>query len=92
MWHLFKNSEGKYEFAFVNKGKYIAGTNQGYEKKKAALRSFYSLAMFYHSDEYKATRVGFNIQDDTLGLVLCVWKDGTVDPRTDIKLNKPYKP
>lgn len=39
MWHLFKHTNGKFDFAFISKGKYIAGSQQGYENRSDALKS-----------------------------------------------------
>lgn len=43
MVHLFRHEtgklKGKFDFAIVRRGKYICGSNQGYEKKTAAVRS-----------------------------------------------------
>lgn len=40
MYHLFLHN-GKYDFAFIKSNQYIAGSNQGYEKKNAALKSMF---------------------------------------------------
>jgi uncharacterized protein YegP (UPF0339 family) len=37
MWHLFRNKQKQFEFAFISKGRYIAGTKQGYENRSDAL-------------------------------------------------------
>lgn len=44
MWHIYRNSTGKFEFAFIKKGRYIAGTKQGYSSRVKATKSLYSLA------------------------------------------------
>ena len=58
MWHLFKHEtgkhKGKYDVAFVVKGKYKVGSNQGYNKKLDAIKC----AFLYADSE--------DVQDDTL--------------------------
>lgn len=44
MWHLFKNNQKLFEFAFISKGEYIAGTRQGYENRSDALSALNHLA------------------------------------------------
>jgi hypothetical protein len=91
MWHLFKNSDNKYEVAFIKKGKYIVGTRQGYEKKKAALKA----AMIAGGcDDRYSLRLW--IQDDTLGIVLQVDTDSYGREfkvkASNEKPGKPFKP
>lgn len=62
MWHIYCNKRGLFEFAYISKGRYIAGTRQGYERKKAALKALAKLG------NTKETRV--TVQDDTEELKL----------------------
>lgn len=98
MFHLFKHSEGslkgKYDFAFVSKGKYICGSNQGYGRKAAVLKAILSVVSNF-SENY-----GAFIQDDTFekptvnvyykknGKV-CILSYSTQKP---LKPSKPYIP
>jgi hypothetical protein len=85
MWHLYKNANGKFEFAFINKGRYIAGTKQGYERGSDAKRVLFTLLSSACSTSDK-----FIIQDDT-GLkpvVIYLFKRGHTS--TDFKPKLPY--
>lgn len=48
MYHLFQHKSGKlknkYDFAFVSKGRFISGSNQGYENKTALLKIIFNQA------------------------------------------------
>jgi uncharacterized protein YegP (UPF0339 family) len=88
MFHLFQHTskklKGKYDFAFISKGKYICGSNQGYENKKDALKSL--------------SLVSTAFQDDTLDKPLMLWlevegrKISTSEIKTATKPSKKYIP
>lgn len=58
MWHLFKHLNGeyknKYDVAFVKKGKYGAGSKQGYNKKKDAVTLLVSMGAIFYQDDTTA--------------------------------------
>lgn len=72
MWHIFKNKKGQFEVAFVTKGRYQVGSNQGYARKSGALAVLKSVL--------KA------VQSVTLGemnTACLVWQDDTLEtPKT----------
>jgi hypothetical protein len=90
MWHLFKNNQQLFEFAFINKGNYIAGTRQGYENRSGALKSLNTLVRKPSLGMYFA---GILVQDDTgeKSQVIALYKDNK-QVLTNNKPGKRYKP
>ena len=90
MWHLIKNNETDlYEVAFVTKGRYIGGTQQGYENKKDALHAIVLMTETAHNYLF--------VQDDSIGVKLClhVYNMGrsfTIKETDDSLAEKPYIP
>ena len=82
MWHIFKHTSGKlknkFDVAFVKKGKYGAGSNQGYNRKRDAISLIKSMG-------------GKQFQDDTLNEVYEFAVDGGFF-RAGKKISKPYIP
>lgn len=87
MWHLFKNKKKQYEFAFISKGDYIAGTRQGYENRFDALKS---LNYLVRKPVPSATFAGILVQDDT-GLIPVIISLYPKE-RQVMTTNKPSKP
>ena len=85
MWHLFKHEtgkhKGKYDVAFVVKGKYKVGSNQGYNKKSDAIKCALT------------NRVCEHVQDDTLKVpkVLFCYLSGNKKGLTSPSALKPQK-
>jgi len=82
MFHLFQHSngklKGKYDFAFVSKGKYICGSNQGYSRKKSAINAILSILKSVRVDGCDSYYL--KVQDDTLphSKVFSFWDDNVV--------------
>lgn len=94
MWHIYFTTPGVFEFAFVHKGRYIAGSRQGYARKKTALKSLWSLiSISSHSAMVTLNNVQFKVQDDTMDepLMATVDKDGVLH-WTGQKPGKAYEP
>lgn len=90
MWHIFKNKQGKFEVAFVTKGRYQVGSNQGYTRKsgcKAVLKSVLK-SMQTVSDN------SLLFQDDSLpeSKVFWIFKSGQVTFADNVKPVKKYLP
>lgn len=83
--------KGKYDFAFVNKGKYICGSNQGYSKRRSAINAILSILKSVRVDGCDACY--FNIQDDILphSKVFALWDDNVLIESTK-KPSKKYIP
>lgn len=65
MWHLFKNIEHQFNFAFIHfNSKFICGTRQGYENKKEAIDILINMLDSTRDEETQGYGVYF-IQDDT---------------------------
>jgi len=95
MFHLFAHSKGKlrgkYDFAFVVKGKYIAGSNQGYEKKDSVFKAILSFAKHFgnlfvdvQDDTFKNSMV-YNVMPQSKGRML-------FKSESEIKPKKKYIP
>lgn len=90
MFHLFKHSKGKlkgkYDFAFISRGKYICGSNQGYSRKQGVYNAIITIA--------KTEKDGFStyIQDDTdeQSWIREIFEDGYISSETTNK--KKYQP
>ncbi len=53
MVHLFKHSKtGFYDIAFVVKGRYICGSNQGYENRNDAFKAILSVANIFKAHSF----------------------------------------
>lgn len=93
MWHLFKNNEGLFEFAFISKGEYVAGTRQGYERRSKALSSLYTL--INSAQNGRASRDGrwYTMQDDSgvKSVILSLGHKGKAII-TKERAGKPYIP
>lgn len=88
MWHLFKNNQNQFEFAWINKGRYVCGTRQGYENRSDALYALFTLIAKHNLSAYKG---GWNIQDDTgkAPNVIRIFEKGR-QVLTNIQPGKPY--
>lgn len=99
MWHIYRNKQGKHEFAFIKRGKYIVGSKQGYERKKTLVKSLVSVIFDenvktvnqFEDKPPKVVSVYCYVQDDTLGIVLKLGNDGKHEP-TNRKPVKAYNP
>jgi|VirMetMinimDraft_7_1064189.scaffolds.fasta_scaffold26600_4 hypothetical protein len=82
MYHLFQHASGKsknkFDIAFIRKGRYGAGSNQGYNRKRDAIALIKSMG-------------GKRFQDDTLNVVYEFAVDGGFF-RAGKKPSKPYIP
>jgi uncharacterized protein YegP (UPF0339 family) len=95
MIHLFKHHKGKlkgkYDIALIVRGKYIVGSNQGYENKKDAIKSIQSIGVQFLS-------YSFYFQDDTFdkAIVFYAVKNSPLKnyiiTRTEIKPHKKHQP
>jgi uncharacterized protein YegP (UPF0339 family) len=95
MFHLFQHTsnklKGKYDFAFISKGKYICGSNQGYENKEDAIKSVHSVATHKGG-------VYCWVQDDTevKSVIMCAVKNvpkrNLIITPTTLKTAKKYIP
>ena len=94
MWHIFKNSKGEFEVAFVTKGRYQVGSNQGYARKSGAIAVLKSVLKAVES-----------VTRDEMKQAVLVWQDDTLEtPKTygmfkydrgceaDVKPVKKYVP
>lgn len=91
MFHLFKHlsgkNKGKFDIALISIGRYIVGSNQGYNRKSGAFNAIRIMCM-----EIANGVIAF--QDDTFSVsVIC-----QIDPsekgvlKTAVKPSKPYIP
>lgn len=65
MWHLFKNAEHQFNFAFIHfNSKFICGTRQGYENRKEAIEILLNMLDSTRDEETQGYGIYF-IQDDT---------------------------
>lgn len=89
MWHLFKHKNKTFDFAYVVNGKFICGSNQGYENRSDAIKTLFNL-IDAHSD---MTDQGWDIQDDTgsYSKMITIFKDGK-QLMLDTKPDKRYTP
>lgn len=94
MFHLFKHStgklKGKYDIALIVKGKYIVGSNQGYNRKRGALSALISICKSLPDWGNLGSCV---FQDDTKekSEVFSLDLSGTTYKSTQ-KPSKPYTP
>lgn len=92
MWHLFKNNDGKFEIAFISKGRYIVGSRQGYERKGSCLSALVQMG-------------APDVQDDTITVnhfggsvpTVLTYMDGKYGRASfmsgkEYTTSKPYKP
>lgn len=89
MWHLFKTRNKKqYDFAFISKGRYIAGSKQGYSRRIDAAKALYHLLI----TPVAIPGAKFTVQDDTdeKPVIGQLASDGTVH-LTGQKPGKPYR-
>mgnify|MGYP003528444520 FL=1 len=75
MWHIFKNSKGEFEVAFVTKGRYQVGSNQGYARKSGAIAVLKSVLKAVESvtREIEMKTACLLWQDDTLEVPKTYW-------------------
>ena len=79
IFNLYQDGNG-WDFCLMKKGRYIAGSRQGYNLRKVAInaiRSVNPLAKF---------------QDDTTGVVYIFHADTGAVVKTELKSIKTYKP
>lgn len=94
MLHLFKHSDGKlkgkYDIAFVVKGRYIVGSNQGYNTKRDAYKPMLALC---RGLPVVGALGSCKFQDDTLDkpVVVILNLNGTTFHTSD-KPSKKYIP
>jgi len=92
MIHLFKHQsgklKGKFDIALIVKGKYIVGSNQGYNRKGGAINAIVAIMdnVFYESDADPE----MVMQDDTVSPPLTF----TVNDKKELTryLTKPSRP
>lgn len=95
MIHLFKHTapgklKGKFDIALVSKGRYIIGSNQGYERKSGAVGAARSLVKTIDTNGYY---IGFNFQDDTFDPPVVYAVFGSRRPqKSPLIPSKPYIP
>jgi ribosomal protein L30E len=94
MIHLFKHSKGKlkgkFDIALIVRGKYIVGSNQGYEKRRQALKAMMSIA---HNIPSVGRLGSVKFQDDTIEIpVVYVLNSGFIQYEQPIKPHKKYQP
>jgi uncharacterized protein YegP (UPF0339 family) len=86
MFHLFQHQKGrlkgKYDFAFVKNGKYICGSNQGYENKSGVFKALRSLIAFMGNQ-----RMVFQDDCDNSSIVCGLYLQG----KPTLVLQKPKK-
>lgn len=51
MWHLFKNKNGLLEIAFIENGRYIVGSKQGYTAKRLCTRMLIIMKADFYQDD-----------------------------------------
>lgn len=86
MWHLYKNSQGKWEVCFFLKGRYIVGSKQGYVRRKTALNAVVQSCNIVSGFAY--------IQDNTTNIVLEVYvlyRQVINIKASNLKPVKPYR-
>lgn len=93
MIHIFKHKNGKlngkFDFAIVVKGRYIAGSVQGYERKRSVYRAIIACADVFNLFYGRAV-----FQDNTLPSpkVFYLYAKNLLIEETSIKPKKPYQP
>lgn len=97
MIHLFKHSKGKmkgkFDIALVNKGRFIFGSNQGYNKKSVAINAIRSILHSVGFGNPKHDCIYF--QNDTLlksALFYVSIGDKKVELASKQKLTRKYSP
>lgn len=87
MWHIYKNKQNKFEFAFIRKGRYIAGTKQGYNRMSTAIESLVSCR--------EVVAGYFEVQDDTgekpVIVRITIIEGRIITEDIDLKTSKVYK-
>jgi len=96
MFHLFCHQsgklKGKYDFAFVKNGRYICGSNQGYERRGGVYKAIISIMDSVFSCSYLVYTT--LIQDDTfkIPVVFKLNDDGVLMEIKGLKPKKKYTP
>lgn len=94
MIHLFEHQKGelkgKYDIAFIVKGRYIVGSNQGYNTKRGAYKPMIALCKGL---PVMGALGSCKFQDDTYEkpIVVTLLSNGTTY-HTKTKPSKPYQP
>lgn len=87
-FHLFKHSNGKFDVAYVSKGRMVWDTQpQNYERKAGCYKAIRSLLK-----KFKSTFTDF--QDDTFlaSKVFWIGLTGKIEERKNIKGTRKYVP
>lgn len=83
MWHIHRHtaqSNKYFDIAFIKRGKYIVGSNQGYRKHSQCIKTLRMIDVGVYQDDTKVKPVIVVIENG---------KPVTIDKS---KTSKPYKP
>lgn len=74
MFHVYQHqrgkNKGKFDVSFIVRGKYIFGSNQGYENQSDAYKAIFSAAKSFNS-------LAFSVQDNVKKLVFIFTSNGS---------------
>lgn len=88
MWHIYKNKQGKFEVAFITKGRYQVGSKQGYSRKSGCKKVLISVLKSMQT----VSTNSLLFQDNTLPdgpKVFWIFKTGKTE-LSEVKPGKKY--